>query len=225
MTPEPIAIREIQHFLYCPHRWGLLQMDCVWAENYYIAKANLLHSRVHNPARSYTQRGRKVLTSLPIYCDLPDYPLLGVADCVEAVPCAGDGARLDASDKRYALCLVEYKPTLPRERDFNPDDAMQVFAQKICVDFLFGGDCDAALYYADAKKRVPLPFREQRAQWEAQLRQTLSQMRTFLEENRIPPIPPGQTCAGCSLRDLCMPTLKPRADVRTRIARMMEEAP
>ncbi|MEG0894264.1 MAG: CRISPR-associated endonuclease Cas1 [Oscillospiraceae bacterium] len=38
-----VKIRDIQHFLYCPHRWGLLNIDCAWAENYYVVKANLLH--------------------------------------------------------------------------------------------------------------------------------------------------------------------------------------
>ena len=31
------------------------------------------------------------------------------------------------------------------------DDLMQVFAQKICVDYVFGCDCDGVIYYADVK--------------------------------------------------------------------------
>ena len=34
------------------------------------------------------------------------------------------------------------------------DDLMQVFAQKVCVDYVFGGDCDGLIYYADVKKRI-----------------------------------------------------------------------
>lgn len=47
MTEESISIRSIQHWLYCRHRWGLLEINCAWAENYYVTKANLLHRRVH----------------------------------------------------------------------------------------------------------------------------------------------------------------------------------
>ncbi len=35
---------------------------------------------------------------------------------------------------------------------------MQVFAQKICVDYTFGGDCDGVLYYADVKKEYRCPY-------------------------------------------------------------------
>ena len=38
---DQIALRDLQHFLYCPHRWGLMHIDCAWAENYYVVKANL----------------------------------------------------------------------------------------------------------------------------------------------------------------------------------------
>jgi CRISPR-associated exonuclease Cas4 len=219
---EQIALRDIQHFLYCPHRWGLMKIDCAWAENYFVAKADAMHERVHDPKRNYTLRGRKVFTSLRVYCDLPEYDVTGVADCLEATPCA-DGVTLDATGKRYGLCIVEYKPTMPKGRDFNADDAMQVYAQKVCVDHIFGCDCDAVLYYADKNKRVMLPFREGRAQWDARLRATLAEMRRYLAENCIPPIPRGQNCGGCSLKDMCMPKLKTSATVRARIALALED--
>ena len=220
---EQIALRDIQHFLYCPHRWGLMKIDCAWAENYFVARANLMHQRVHDPQKNYTLRGRKVLTAIPVYCDLPAYDIAGVADCIEAAPSAAGGVTLDDSGRVYALCIVEYKPTLPKGRAFNPDDAMQAYAQKVCVDSVFCCDCRAALYYADAKKRVPLPFDTQRERWDRDLRDTLARMRAYMDENRIPPIPKGQRCSGCSMKDICMPTLKPRPDVRARIDRLLEE--
>lgn len=219
---EQLALRDIQHYLYCPHRWGLMKIDCAWAENYYVVKANLLHDRAHDPKGAYTLRGRKVFTSLPVYCDLPEYNMAGVVDCLEGTPSAA-GVKLDASGRRYDLCIVEYKPTLPKGEAFRRDDAMQVYAQKVCVDTLFGCDCDAALYYADAKTRVPLPFQAQREGWDCALRATLAQMRDHWEHNRIPPIAENQKCAGCSMKDLCMPTLRHRLTVRARIARAMEE--
>ena len=32
MSSVEITIRSIQHYLYCPHRWGLLEIDKAWAE-------------------------------------------------------------------------------------------------------------------------------------------------------------------------------------------------
>ena len=34
---EEISIRSIQHFLFCPHRWGMIEIDRAWAENYFVA--------------------------------------------------------------------------------------------------------------------------------------------------------------------------------------------
>ena len=60
-----ITIRSIQHYLYCPHRWGLLEIDKAWAENFFVTKANLMHDRVHDPNRNYTARGKRIFTSVP----------------------------------------------------------------------------------------------------------------------------------------------------------------
>jgi CRISPR-associated exonuclease Cas4 len=42
---EPIRIRSVQHYLYCPHRWGLIEIDQAWAENAYVVKGNSLHKK------------------------------------------------------------------------------------------------------------------------------------------------------------------------------------
>ena len=86
MRNEEITIRSIQHYMYCPHRWGLLEIDKAWAENVFVTKANLMHERVHDPDRHYTARGRKVYTSVPVYNDLEEYNLYGVTDCLEHQP-------------------------------------------------------------------------------------------------------------------------------------------
>ena len=52
MNTAEITIRSIQHYLYCPHRWGLMEIDKAWAENVYVTKANLMHERVHDPEKN-----------------------------------------------------------------------------------------------------------------------------------------------------------------------------
>ena len=141
---QQIAIRSVQHYLYCPHRWGLLEIDKAWAENAFVTKANLMHDRVHDPERHYSSRGKKVFTSIPVYNDLEGFDLYGVTDCLEMTE------KKKGIDTQF--CIVEYKPTKPKDREYNEDDFMQVFAQKICVDYVFKCDSDAALYYADVKK-------------------------------------------------------------------------
>ena len=36
MKTQEIAIRSIQHYMYCPHRWGLMEIDRAWAENAFV---------------------------------------------------------------------------------------------------------------------------------------------------------------------------------------------
>ncbi len=207
MNDHAITIRSIQHYMYCPHRWGLLEIDRAWAENFFVTKANLMHRRVHDPDHPYTSRGKKVFTSVSVYNDQEGYDLYGVTDCLELTE-DPQGIAIDGGDARYKICIVEYKPTQPKKKDHHEEDLMQVFAQKLCVDHVFGGDCDAVIYYADVKKRVVLPLRENFAEYDGKLKEMLAEMREYQGSGRIPMIKKGQKCSGCSMKDLCMPTVK-----------------
>lgn len=219
MNTEEITIRSIQHFLYCPHRWGLLEINKSWAENIFVTKANLMHDRVHDPDRSYTIRGKKVYTSVPVYNDSEPYNLYGVTDCLEFTKdkC---GITIDGSKERYSICIVEYKPTKPKNLDYREDDLMQVFAQKICVDYVFGCDCNGILYYADVKKRIDLPLKENFEEYDIKLKNILMEMRKNLITGHIPEIRKGQKCSGCSMKDLCMPSIKPIKTLKAEIEKI-----
>ena len=223
MMSEEIAIRSIQHYMYCPHRWGLLEIDKAWAENGFVTKANLMHERVHNPENTYTARGKRIFTSVPLYQDEEPYNLYGVADCLELVS-DKTGVSINGSEETYQICIVEYKPTKPKNQEFREDDLLQVFAQKICVDNIFGGDCQGVIYYADAKKRVTLPIKENFAEYDEKLKCLLAEMRAYLREGKIPPIRKGQKCSGCSMKDLCMPSIKPVKNLRSEIEKIEREA-
>lgn len=221
MITMEIAIRSIQHYLYCPHRWGLLEIDRAWAENAFVTRANLMHNRVHDPERNYVSRGKKVYTSVPVYNDLEKYNLYGVTDCLEMTE-DKNGVSIDGSKEKYKICIVEYKPTKPKGKEYHEEDLMQVFAQKICVDYVFGGDCEAVLYYSDVKKRVKLPVKENFEVYDRQLIKILKEMRINLEQGMIPPIQKGQKCNGCSMKDLCMPSLKKTKDFMSEIQKIQE---
>lgn len=89
-------------------------------------------------------------------------------------------------DENSDLCIVEYKPTKPKNKDYNFDDLMQVFAQKICVDFVFNCDCEGVLYYADVKKRVRLPLRENFTVYDDILKKTLAEIVHPYLKQKIP---------------------------------------
>lgn len=202
-----ISIRDIQHFLYCPHRWGLIRNDCAWAENVFVTKANLQHKRVHDPDRSYVSRQKEVLTSVQVFNDRPELNLYGVTDCIE-LRHDPEGAAVPGHDGKYSLWIVEYKPTAPKATAWNEDDLMQVFAQKVCVDAVFHSRASGVLYYADCKKRVSLPLEENYSEYYDILVQTLKQMRMYMENGQIPPVRKNQKCSGCSMKDMCLPKLR-----------------
>ena len=212
MTNE-ITIRSIQHYLYCAHRWGLIEIGNVWAENYFVTKANLMHENVHTK-NVYTKRGAKVFSSVPVYND--EYNIYGVVDCIEAEP-SEKGVHIAGEDKKYNLSIIEYKPTKPKNDDFHYEDAMQMFAQKICVDSVFCCDCKCVLYYADVKKRIELPIRENYNIYDKELKSILSQMQEYLKYGKIPAIKHRQYCGGCSMKDVCMPLKKPLKSIRKQI--------
>lgn len=218
-----ISIRSIQHYLYCPHRWGLLEIDKAWAENAFVTKANLMHERVHDPDRSYTLRGKAVFTSVSVFNDNVDYGLYGVTDCIEATEVEG-GVSVFRSIKKYELCIVEYKPAKPKTAEFNEDDAMQVFAQKICVDNIFNTDCSAQIYYADVKRRTLLPFNTDFDYYNSKLKGTLSEMRHNIACGIIPPIKKSQNCSGCSMKEICLPKVKTPKSIKDLIESEMEAA-
>ena len=85
---------------------------------------------------------------------------------------------------------------------------------------MFGGDCDGVIYYGDVKKRVTLPLKENFREYDMQLKSILKIMRENLEKGCIPPIPKGQKCSGCSMKDLCMPSVKPVKDFRSEIEKI-----
>ena len=221
MSTAEITLRSVQHYLYCSHRWGLMEIDRAWAENAYVTKANLLHERVHNPEANYTSRGKKVFTSVPVYNDREEYNLYGVVDSLELTKDA-HGIPIKDNEGKYKICIVEYKPTKPKDRDYREDDMMQVFAQKICVDYVFGGDCSAVLYYADVRKRISLPVKELFDEYDQKLKRILVEMRNYLTIGKIPDIRKGQKCTGCSMKDLCMPSRKKIKDLKSEIDEIRE---
>ncbi len=211
MEPE-ITIRQIQHFLYCPHRWGMMEIDRDWEENAFVVKADIIHDRVHNPDKTYTLRGRRVFTAVSVYNDLPQYGIYGVTDCIEA-EANESGIALD-DGKKYLLTIVEYKPTSPKEGLYHYEDLMQVFAQKVCLDHIFHCCCRGVLYYADQKKRVELPLEENYSEYDDALKKQLKKMRELINSGIIPPIAKEQKCNGCSMKDVCMPKIKKCCSVR-----------
>lgn len=207
MNEQTVNIRMIQHYLYCPRRFALLELNRDWAENAYVVQADLMHSHVHEGEhRSGGRTGEKIVRSaVSLYCDDAAHDLYGVADCVEFLRDDENGVEIPNLRGKYRVQLVEYKPKPPKIEPYHEADAIQVFAQKICADAVWGCHSDAYLYYTETRKRVRLPFDTEYAAYDAKLRTLLAEMRSILDAQEIPQRARGQKCAGCSIADLCFP--------------------
>lgn len=181
-----------------------------------------MHEHVHDPETRYISKNKKVFTSVRVFNDMQPYNLYGVTDCLEFSKSTA-GVSIDKSGEKYRVCIVEYKPTKPKDRDFNYEDLMQVFAQKICVDYVFKTNCSAEIYYADVNQKVQLPLEEHFAEYDAHLRQILSEMRYDMMKGIIPRKRKNQKCSGCSMKGICMPSAKVSVDLLRSIRKIQQE--
>lgn len=215
-----VAIRTIQHYMYCPRRFALLELNRDWAENYFVVKANLMHERVHDGEHEIHLKNLMALSDVWLYNDALD--IIGKADCIEFKQ-SDSGVCIDGKEGRYEISVIEYKPTRPKNNEINESDAIQVFAQKLCVDYIWHCDCKAYLYYADARKRTKLPFDEEYDKYYSKLTEILSGINDIYRSEEIPQKNKGQKCSGCSLADKCMPVTPPKKSLRDNIRTLMEE--
>lgn len=204
MTDHTVNIRTIQHYMYCPRRYALLEINKDWQENAFVIKANIMHEHVHDGSHDFSDSRKVVRSAVALYNDMPEYDLYGIADCIEFVR-AKDGVNIPGLEGKYRVQIVEYKPKAPKAGCFNETDAIQVFAQKLCADFIWNCKSEAYIYYADIRKRIKLPFDERFDEYDITIKKLLAEMRDILKRQQIPQRPRGQKCSGCSIADLCFP--------------------
>ena len=193
-----VQIRWIQHYLYCPHRFGLIENDCSFEENIFVARGNQSHERIIN-VDEYVSRNVVHKNSVNVYND--EWNLYGITDCLEFRK-DEDGVYIEELGGRNKISIVEYKVKSPKKNEYHYEDFMQVLAQKICIDRLFNTDCKTFIYYVDTKKRIELSFTNDDY---IKLKKLIAEIQTCIELGSIPSIKKGQYCSGCSMSNICMP--------------------
>lgn len=198
MKDYNITIRSIQHFLYCPHRWGLIEINCNFAENFYVYRGNLVHQNVDNN-KGVKSRGIFHENSVHVFND--ELCVYGVIDCLELKK-DNNGVYIDKYKEKFKLTIVEYKPTAPKKDTVRHEDRMQLLAQKICADNIFKTDVETYFCYANTKKRVKIEYTREDYTF---LETTIEKINRYLEKKEIPEISEKQNCSGCSMVNICLP--------------------
>ena len=204
---EWITLNAINHFTYCPHRWGLMFVENVWTENALTTAGHLFHERVHDAAQDESRPDKISVRGLQLFHE--DLKINGIADLTEFV-LDEKGGYTARNGRRYRPTVVEYKVGKPKTTDtIDLADEMQLIAQIVCMENMFGCPCDGALYYREINRRIRLTKTEEAKN---KLLCLLEKMRSFLQAGEIPTERHETGCGGCSLKDQCLPTAK-NADV------------
>lgn len=184
MIEPVVAISAIEHHVYCPRQCALIHGDGVWAENSHTIRGQRAHSRVDNPDRSRTERGRTVLRAVPLWSER--YGLSGRADVLEIYP-----------DQR--IIPVEYKAGVKHGKAAD----LQLCAQAICLeDMLDTIVSEGFVWYGGIRRR-------QRVKFDTHLRtETLTavaEIRSQLLSGILPEAPYDKRCEQCQLLHHCLP--------------------
>lgn len=206
---ETIPLSAVQHAVYCLRQAALIHLERLWDENIFTAQGDVLHAVADKGGSRKGRGGRRVL-SLPL--GSVRLGLSGVADLVEFQPLPEGGER---------PFPVEYKRGKPK---LHRADEAQLCAQALCLEEMTGQPVpEGALYYAQTKRRVTVPFdAELRALTEA----TVADLAAVFARGATPPPTPHRSrCRACSLVDLCRPDIVARPVKRWRdqtLARLLE---
>jgi len=186
---DPIPLSALQHAVYCLRQAALIHLERLWEENRFTAEGHQLHIAADRGDQRKTRGVRRVM-SLPLAA--PRLGIAGVADLVEfrRTP--------DGTETPFPVEYKRGKAKLHRA------DEVQLCAQALCLEEMIGQTVpDGALYYAETKRRVAVPFD---ADLRALTLRTIADLREMFTTLRTPPpLFRSDRCRACSLIDLCRP--------------------
>ena len=189
MEPEPIYLSRLQHYLFCPRQFALIELEDIWTENQFTAEGQVLHQRVNQADQ---QKRGAIRTVWALRLANVELGIEGVADVVEYHKQA-DGAEIPYP--------IEYKRGKPKA---HRADEVQLCAQALCLEEMHGLSVpEGALFYGEVRRRHPVVF-------DAELRsltaQTIVACRTIVQTKITPKaIYKSKKCNACSLIDQCHP--------------------
>jgi CRISPR-associated exonuclease Cas4 len=184
MDPLPLSL--LNDFLFCNRRAGLKIIEGLRRENVHTLIGDLAHEHADLPGFEVA-KGVTLLRALPVWSER--LGLNAKCDIVERHP---DGA----------LLPVEYKKS--KRRHFDNDD-VQLCAQALCLEEMFGRPVErGAVFHAASKRRREVAFTpELRAITE----QTAADLHALDAASFVPPAVLKPQCEECSLYEVCLPQL------------------
>lgn len=185
-----VMLSALQHYVVCPRQCALIHVEQVWEENAHTALGRLMHENAHEGG-CRMRDGVKVVTDLELRC--ARLGLHGRADVVEFHRAPGG----------WRPYPVEYKKG--RARAQTDADEVQLCAQALCLEEMLATSIpEGALFYGEARRRRVVALTPV---LRARTEEIVSAVRGLVESGETPAPTAGRWCAGCSLRECCLPEL------------------
>lgn len=214
-SQPPMGVRNLHNFIYCPRLFYLQWVENIFEENADTVAGSALHKQTDQPTRHDEDRAMALRDGLPegakvrsLRLESETLGLVGMMDIVEGGP--------------EGTCIVDYKKGAARRLDdgtrvAKAPDAMQVAAYALLLREHGTPVESAAIYYAEDKRRVPVPLSEDLF---TQLKASLGEARTVAASGKLPaPLVNDPRCGFCSAYPVCLPKESAWwAEVRDRTA-------
>jgi len=188
---QTLYLSRLQHYLFCPRQFALIELECAWEENLFTAEGQVMHEKVNSGGHD-TRGNIKTVRTLAL--GHKALGLEGIADVVE-YHTDEDGTQVPFP--------IEYKRGKPKS---HRADEVQLCAQALCLEDMH--DCvvpRGALFYGKTRRRHAIDF-------DTELRQitldAIDDCRHIIESGQTPkPIYSTSKCRNCSLKDHCHPKI------------------
>ena len=215
-----LMLSGIQHFMFCPRQWALIHLEQQWADNRLTVQGHILHANVDNPF--YRQKNGNVLTLRSVHIASRQLGLYGISDAVELHPAPSPTNAIthDRYPGHWFPYPVEYKRGRSKP---NACDEVQLAAQTMCLEEMYGIHIPfAALYYDEVKRREVISISDALRQT---TQQCADQMHALFAARQLPPASKEHFCKSCSLNDICLPEVRECAQVGNYLKRNLYEDP
>ena len=143
---QTLYLSLLQHYLFCPRQFALIELECAWAENVFTAEGQVMHEKVNSGGHD-TRGNIKTVRTLPL--GHRALGLEGVADVVEyhtddtgtQIPFPIEYKRGKPKSHRADEVQLAITPQLAERTGFSDADADKI---KEILPKLFEGDASSA---------------------------------------------------------------------------------
>lgn len=204
-----LMLSGIQHFSFCKRQWALIHIEQQWEENVRTVEGELMHKRAHDI--NLVEKSKDILTVHALPISSKKMGVSGECDIVEFRK-VQEGIQLHGHRGYYQVYPVEYKRGNPKVTEI---DRLQLVAQIMCLEEMFQTEIPkGAIFYGEIRRREEV---EATQQLRDLVRISFEQMHQLYERGYTPKVKWSKSCNACSLKEICLPKIGKKKDVRAYI--------